>query len=183
MEKLAARAARLTVGDPAKGPVHIGPLINERQAERVERVVRESVEAGATIVAGGKRNGRYFEPTVLDGVTVKMPAFSEEIFGPVAPVTVFDSDDEALELAHASDYGLAAAIHSRSRSAAMAIATRLRAGMVHINDQTVNNEPHVPFGGMGASGNGGRFGGPANVEAFTETQWISELDSPIEYPF
>jgi benzaldehyde dehydrogenase (NAD) len=55
--------------------------------------------------------------------------------------------------------------------------------MVHINDQTVNNEPHVPFGGMGASGNGGRFGGPANVEAFTETQWISELDSPIEYPF
>lgn len=183
VEKLAARAARLTVGDPAKGPVHIGPLINERQAERVERVVRESVEAGATIVAGGKRNGRYFEPTVLDGVTVKMPAFSEEIFGPVAPVTVFDSDDEALELAHASDYGLAAAIHSRSRSAAMAIATRLRAGMVHINDQTVNNEPHVPFGGMGASGNGGRFGGPANVEAFTETQWISELDSPIEYPF
>ena len=182
-EKLAGRAMRLAVGNPAEGPVHIGPLINERQAERVERIVLESVAAGAKIVVGGKRNGRYFEPTVLTDVTAQMPAFHEEIFGPVAPVTVFDSDDEALELVHASDYGLAAAIHSRSRSAAMAIATRLRAGMVHINDQTVNNEFQVPFGGMGASGNGGRFGGPANVEEFTQTQWISELETPIEYPF
>jgi benzaldehyde dehydrogenase (NAD) len=182
-EKLAERAMRLAVGNPAEGPVHIGPLINERQAERVERIVLESVAAGAKIVVGGKRNGRYFEPTVLTDVTAQMPAFHEEIFGPVAPVTVFDSDDEALELVHASDYGLAAAIHSRSRSAAMAIATRLRAGMVHINDQTVNNEFQVPFGGMGASGNGGRFGGPANVEEFTQTQWISELETPIEYPF
>ncbi len=163
--------------------MHIGPLINERQAERVERIVLESVAAGAKVVVGGKRNGRYFEPTVLTDVTAQMPAFHEEIFGPVAPVTVFDSDDEALELVHASDYGLAAAIHSRSRSAAMGIATRLRAGMVHINDQTVNNEFQVPFGGMGASGNGGRFGGPANVEEFTQTQWISELETPIEYPF
>jgi len=182
-EKLAGRAMRLAVGNPAEGPVHIGPLINERQAERVERIVLESVAAGAKIVVGGKRNGRYFEPTVLTDVTAQMPAFHEEIFGPVAPVTVFDSDDEAVELVHASDYGLAAAIHSRSRSAAMAIATRLRAGMVHINDQTVNNEFQVPFGGMGASGNGGRFGGPANVEEFTQTQWISELETPIEYPF
>lgn len=182
-EKLAERAMRLAVGNPAEGPVHIGPLINERQAERVERIVLESVAAGAKVVVGGKRNGRYFEPTVLTDVTAQMPAFHEEIFGPVAPVTVFDSDDEALELVHASDYGLAAAIHSRSRSAAMGIATRLRAGMVHINDQTVNNEFQVPFGGMGASGNGGRFGGPANVEEFTQTQWISELETPIEYPF
>jgi benzaldehyde dehydrogenase (NAD) len=183
VDKLAARAARLAVGDPAGGAVHIGPMINERQAERVEHIVRDSVAAGAKLVIGGKRNGRYFEPTVLDGVTAQMPAFRDEIFGPVAPVTVFDSDDEAIELVHASDYGLAAAIHSRSRSAAMAIATRLRAGMVHINDQTINNEFQVPFGGMGASGNGSRFGGPVNVEEFTQTQWISELDSPIEYPF
>ncbi len=182
-QALAARANRLVVGNPAEGSVHIGPLINERQAERVERIVRESVEAGAQVLAGGRRQGRFFEPTVLAGVTARMPAFHEEIFGPVAPVIAFDSDEEAIELVHASDYGLAAAIHSRSRSAAMAIATRLRAGMVHINDQTVNNEFQVPFGGMGASGNGGRFGGPANVEAFTQTQWISEVDSPIEYPF
>jgi benzaldehyde dehydrogenase (NAD) len=112
-----------------------------------------------------------------------MPAFHEELFGPVAPITVFDDDDEAVALANGSDYGLAAAIHSKSVARATSLAERLHSGMVHINDQTVNNEFHVPFGGMGASGNGGRFGGPANVHEFTQSQWISVLDSPIAYPF
>lgn len=181
--KLAVRAQKLVVGNPAKEPVHIGPLINDRQAERVERIVQESVGMGATIVAGGRRRGRFIEPTVLTGVTPQMPAFSEEIFGPVAPITPFDSIDEAIELAHASDYGLAAAIHSGSMSEAMAVARRLKSGMIHVNDQTVNNEFQVPFGGMGASGNGGRFGGPANIEEFTQSQWISATGIPIEYPF
>jgi benzaldehyde dehydrogenase (NAD) len=119
----------------------------------------------------------------LMNVTPQMSAFQKEIFGPVAPITVFDSIDEAVEIVHASEYGLAAAVHSRSISAAMAIADRLRSGMIHINDQTVNNEFHVPFGGMGASGNGGRFGGPANVDEFTQTQWISAIDRPVRYPF
>lgn len=138
---------------------------------------------GADLVVGGSRRGNFFEPTVLMNVTPQMSAFQQEIFGPVAPITVFDSVDEAIEIVHASDYGLAAAVHSRSISAAMAIAARLRSGMIHINDQTVNNEFHVPFGGMGASGNGGRFGGPANVEEFTQTQWISAIDEPVQYPF
>jgi benzaldehyde dehydrogenase (NAD) len=112
-----------------------------------------------------------------------MPAFKEEIFGPVAPVTVFDSIDEAIEFVHASDYGLAAAVHSGSMSLAMNVARRLKSGMIHVNDQTVNNEFQVPFGGMGASGNGGRFGGPANIEEFTQSQWISATEVPIEYPF
>jgi benzaldehyde dehydrogenase (NAD) len=181
--KLAERASRLVVGNPSVDQVHIGPLINARQAERVHRIVTESVAAGASLVTGGARRGNFFEPTVLVNVTPEMPAFREEIFGPVAPITVFDSVDQAVELVHASDYGLAAAVHSRSVSAAMALADRLRSGMIHINDQTVNNEFHVPFGGMGASGNGGRFGGPANVDEFTQTQWISAIDAPINYPF
>jgi benzaldehyde dehydrogenase (NAD) len=181
--KLAERAGRLVVGNPSVDQVHIGPLINARQAERVHRIVTESVAAGASLVTGGARRGNCFEPTVLVNVTPEMPAFREEIFGPVAPITVFDSVDQAVELVHASDYGLAAAVHSRSVSAAMALADRLRSGMIHINDQTVNNEFHVPFGGMGASGNGGRFGGPANVDEFTQTQWISAIDAPINYPF
>ncbi|WAL81813.1 benzaldehyde dehydrogenase [Pandoraea sp. XJJ-1] len=183
IDKLAARAKRLAVGNPATEPVHIGPLINARQAERVERIVAESVSAGAVIAAGGKRRDNYFEPTVLANVTAGMSAFKEEIFGPVAPVTIFDTIDEAIALVHASEYGLAAAVHSASMTNAMAVARRLRSGMVHINDQTVNNEFHVPFGGMGASGNGGRFGGPANIDEFTKTQWISAIDAPIEYPF
>ena len=96
---------------------------------------------------------------------------------------MFDTDDEAVELVNGSDYGLAVAVHSASVSRALNVASRLRAGMVHINDQTVNNEFQVPFGGMGASGNGSRFGGPASFEEFTQTQWVSVLDRGIQYPF
>ena len=181
--KLAERARRLVVGNPAIGEVHVGPLINDRQAERVERIVRASVDAGAKVVVGGKRNDRFFEPTVLTNVTPSMPVFREEIFGPVAPITTFDTLEEVIELVHASDYGLSAAIHSRSTAAALNLASNLRTGMVHINDQTVNYEYQVPFGGMGSSGNGSRFGGPASVEAFTQSQLVSSMDTPIEYPF
>lgn len=183
IELLAARAAKLVAGDPAAGPVHLGPLINMRQAMKVEDIVNRSIEMGAKAVVGGKRTDRYFEATVLSGVTPDMPAFADEIFGPVAPVTVFDTDEEAIALVNSSPYGLAAAVHSGSPVRAMAVANRLQAGMVHINDQTVNNEFQVPFGGVGASGNGGRFGGPASFDEFTHTQWVSVMDKGIQYPF
>ncbi|WP_374063763.1 aldehyde dehydrogenase family protein [Cupriavidus sp. DF5525] len=112
-----------------------------------------------------------------------MPAFTEEIFGPAATITVFEDADEAVALVDASEYGLAAAVYTASLSRGLAFSSGIRAGMVHINDQTVNNEFHVPFGGMGASGNGGRFGRPANFHEFTQTQWVSALDKPIYYPF
>lgn len=183
IELLAARAAKLVAGDPAAGPVHLGPLINTRQALKVEDIVNRSIEMGAIAVVGGKRTDRYFEATVLSGVTPDMPAFVDEIFGPVAPVTVFDTDEEAIALVNSSPYGLAAAVHSSSPVRAMAVANRLQAGMVHINDQTVNNEFQVPFGGIGASGNGGRFGGPASFDEFTHTQWVSVMEKGIQYPF
>lgn len=182
-EQLAQRARQWVVGNPATAPVHLGPLINDRQAEKVAAIVAQSVAMGARVLAGGEREGRFFQATVLADVTPEMPAFREEIFGPVAPITTFESDEEALALANHGDYGLAAAIHSRDLARATRLAARLRAGMVHINDQTVNNEFQVPFGGMGASGNGGRFGGPVNLEEFTQTQWISILASPPAYPF
>lgn len=182
-EKLAERASRLVVGDPHAGHVHLGPLINARQCDRVHGIVQSSVQAGAQLLTGGEHQGLFYRPTVLAGVTPDMAAFREELFGPVAPITVFDSDEEAIALANSSAYGLAAAIHSACVARASALAQRLHSGMVHINDQTVNNEFHVPFGGMGASGNGGRFGGPANVHEFTHSQWISVLDQPITYPF
>ncbi|HEX5391642.1 MAG TPA: aldehyde dehydrogenase family protein, partial [Rhodocyclaceae bacterium] len=182
-ELLARRAANLVTGDPAAGPVHLGPLINERQAAKVEDIVRRSVSMGARVLAGGKRNGLFFEATVLDGVTPDMPVFTDEIFGPVAPITVFDTDEEAIALVNSSPYGLAAAVHGTSIPRALAVAAKLRAGMVHINDQTVNNEFQVPFGGMGASGNHGRFGGPASFDEFTQSQWISVMNQGIQYPF
>lgn len=182
-DKLVERARALYVGDPHAGPVHQGPIINARQCQRVQDIVDRSVKLGARVLTGGTHEGLFFQPTVLSGVTADMPAFADEIFGPVAPITVFDTEEEAIALVNASPYGLAAAVHSANVSRAMAVANRLHTGMIHINDQTVNNEFHVPFGGMGASGNGGRFGGPANLEEFTQTQWISVMEQPIVYPF
>ena len=180
---LAERATKLHVGDPHIGPAHLGPVINVRQVARIDQIVQDAVRDGAGVLAGARHDGPYYWPTVLTGVKPSMSAFSEEIFGPVAPITVFDSDDEAVALVNSSPYGLAAAIHTRHVQRGLAIARRLNTGMVHINDQTVNNEFHVPFGGMGSSGNGGRFGGPANLEEFTQTQWISVMDKPMTYPF
>lgn len=182
-ELLAARAQALVMGNPATGPVHLGPLINDRQAGKVADVVERSVAQGARMLAGGKRDGRFYPATVLADVKPGMPVWDEEIFGPVAPITVFDSDDEAVELVNRAEYGLAAAVHSASVPRALALASRLKAGMVHVNDQTVNNEFQVPFGGMGASGNGSRFGGPASFDEFSQMQWVSVMDRPIQYPF
>ncbi|WP_085317012.1 benzaldehyde dehydrogenase [Derxia lacustris] len=182
-ELLAERAGKLAVGDPFTEPVHLGPIINARQLARIDAIVQGALRDGARLLTGGPQSGLFYRPTVLADVRPDMAAFSEEIFGPVAPITVFDSDDEAVALVNASPYGLAAAIHSRNVQRGLALAARLHTGMVHINDQTVNNEFQVPFGGMGASGNGGRFGGPANLHEFTETQWVSVLEQGIQYPF
>lgn len=182
-EKLAARAEKLQVGDPHAGQVHLGPLINRKQCDRVDAIVQDSLRAGARALTGATYENLFYRPTVLVDVTPDMAAFNEELFGPVAPVTTFDDDDEAVELVNRSAYGLCAAIHTRSISRGIAFSQRLKTGMVHINDQTINNEFHVPFGGMGSSGNGGRFGGPANVHEFTQSQWLSVMDQPIIYPF
>ncbi|AJY52388.1 Benzaldehyde dehydrogenase (NAD(+)) [Halomonas sp. KO116] len=183
MKNLSDRAARLVTGNPWTQQVHLGPLIDETQAKHFEESVNRSVAMGAKVVAGGKRDGNFFEATVLSGVTPEMPAFGEEIFGPVAPITLFDTDEDAIALVNVSSYGLAAAIHSTSTERALRIADRIKVGMVHINDQTVNNEFQVPFGGMGRSGTSGRFGGPANLDEFTTTQWISVMEQGIQYPF
>ncbi|KAF3997627.1 benzaldehyde dehydrogenase [Glaciimonas immobilis] len=182
-EKLAARAEKLHVGNPHTDQVHLGPLINRKQCDRIHGIVQETLRAGAHALTGATHERLFYRPTVLTGVTPDMAAFQEELFGPVAPVTVFHDDDEAVELVNRSAYGLCAAIHSRNIPRAVALSQRLNTGMIHINDQTVNNEFHVPFGGMGSSGNGGRFGGPANVHEFTQSQWLSIMEKPVIYPF
>jgi benzaldehyde dehydrogenase (NAD) len=182
-EQLAARAARLPVGDPNREEVALGPIIDERQLEKVDRIVSESIAEGATVVTGGVHDGLFYKPTVLANVKPEMPAFAEEIFGPVAPIIAFDGDDEAIWLANATDYGLVAGIHTGSVERGLRIAEQLHTGIAHVNDQTVNDEAHVPFGGVGASGNGARFGGISNWEAFTEWRWITVAAEQSSYPF
>jgi benzaldehyde dehydrogenase (NAD) len=120
---------------------------------------------------------------VLADVTQEMPAWTDEIFGPVAPVTTFRTDEEALALANNSEYGLVGAVYSRSLSRGLALAQRIRAGMVHVNDGTLNDEATIPFGGTGLSGNGTRYGGEANLDNFTEWQWVTVRDEPPTFPF
>jgi len=133
-------------------------------------------------VEGGTYDGLFYRPTVLADVQLDAPAWTEEIFGPVAPVVTFGSEEEAIELANASEYGLAAGVYSRSVSRGLAVANRIRAGMLHVNDQPINDEATIPFGGMGLSGNGGRFGGEANLESFTQWQWVTIRDQGRAFP-
>jgi benzaldehyde dehydrogenase (NAD) len=183
VEKFTGVANALPVGDPASRKVALGPVINEAQLQRVHEIVQDSVAAGAQLKAGGTYEGLFYRPTVLDAVKPGMRAFDEEIFGPVISVTAFASDDEAVALANQTEYGLSAGVFSASVSRALALGNRLRTGLLHINDQTVADEPHVPFGGRGASGNGTRIGGPANWEEFTQWQWLTIKDKPTPYPF
>jgi benzaldehyde dehydrogenase (NAD) len=180
---ISERASHLPVGDPASGQVALGPLINEKQAARVQRIVDETVAAGATAVVGGKRDGLLFPATVLRDVTPEMAAFQEEIFGPVAAITTFKTDEEAVELANSTDYGLSAAVQSGSEAHAASVAEQLEAGMVHINDQTVNEEPPAPFGGFKCSSNGGHFGGVGQLELWTEWQWKTSRAKAEPFPF
>jgi benzaldehyde dehydrogenase (NAD) len=180
---LAERASHLPVGDPYKDHVAIGPLINPSQVDRVHGLVSEASAAGAKVLAGGKPDSPYYPPTVLGGVTTQMRVWREEIFGPVAPVLVVANDDEAVAAANDTEYGLSSGIYTSSPEHGRAVAERLHTGIVHIGDQTVDDDPRMPFGGTGASGNGARFGGPSNVEEFTFWQWLTERDEAAKYPF
>ncbi|WP_224794312.1 aldehyde dehydrogenase family protein [Pseudomonas fluorescens] len=181
--KLQEGAEALVCGNPYTDQVHLGPLINAQQRDRVHGLVTDALAKGAKALSGGRYENLFYRPTVLTGVTADMPVFKDEIFGPVAPVIIFDEIDEAIALVNSSEYGLAVGIHTRDSMAGYEWAGRLHCGMVHINDQTVNNEYQVPFGGMGASGYGGRYGGPANFDEFTERQWVSLSNHPMQYPF
>ena len=142
-EALAARAAHLPVGNPDTDQVALGPIINESQIERVQRLVDDSVSAGAAVVTGGKRDGPYFPATVMGDVRPKMPVYEEEIFGPVAPVITFSDDAEAVEIANDTEMGLSAAIQTGSPNRGLELAAALQSGMVHINDQPVNDDPRA----------------------------------------
>jgi benzaldehyde dehydrogenase (NAD) len=183
VERLVAKATHLPVGDGATGQVALGPLIDERQRDRVHAAVQGSVAAGAQLLAGGRYDKLFYQPTVLSGVKPGMPTFDHETFGPVVNLTTFASDDEAVALANHGAGGLAAAVISPSMGRAMAVAQRLKAGMVHVNDQTVNDDATNPFGGPGIAGNGTSHGGPGDWEVFTTWQWLTVKDTPPAFPF
>ncbi len=183
VDVLTEKAQGLRLGDPYREDVQLGPIVNEKQLARVDDIVQRSIAGGARLVEGGTAQGLFYRPTVLTDVTTGSPAWTDEIFGPVAPVVTFGSDDEAIELANASSYGLVASIYTRDIARGLAMADRMRVGMVHVNDGTLNDEAIIPFGGMGDSGNGSRYGGEATLDTFTEWQWVTVRGEPPTFPF
>ncbi|WP_428103329.1 aldehyde dehydrogenase family protein [Candidatus Rariloculus sp.] len=179
--KFVANTSKLNVGDPHELGNCIGPLINRKQLDKIRGQVDDAVTHGAQILCGGGNDGLFFEPTVLGNVNRDMRIFKEETFGPVAPVIVADGVDDAVDIANDSDYGLSAGIITRNEEQGLAVAGRLRTGMAHVNDCSVHDEPHVPFGGIGASGLG-RHGGRQGIDTFTETRWITLERGGRQYP-
>jgi benzaldehyde dehydrogenase (NAD) len=180
---LAAKADHLPVGDPASGQVALGPIIDERQRDKVHALVTATTSAGAKLAAGGTYQELFYRPTVLADVTPDMPAYANEVFGPVAPVLRFGSADDIAELAARSEYGLSLGILTKDVMRGLDLARRIPTGIVHINEQTVDDEANTPFGGILDSGTGARFGGTANLDAFTETRWITMRGDIAPYPF
>lgn len=181
-EKLVPRVAALKVGNPAEPDTIIGPVISPAQLQTIVRSVAAAVDAGARVLTGGEADGPCYRPTVVADVRRGTPFDCEETFGPVVSLIEVDDVDEAIAVANNTDYGLSSSIFSRDLAKAWLIAERLETGIVHINDQTVGDEPQVPFGGVKNSG-WGRFGGSASIEEFTELRWISAQLTRRQFPF
>jgi aldehyde dehydrogenase (NAD+) len=182
VDRIAERARSLPIGDPREEDTVIGPIINEAQRDQMIEYVERTVEEGARLETGGEYDGLFVEPTVLSDVTNEMAAACNEHFGPIAPIIPFGSDEEAIEIANATEYGLSGSVHSTDRGRARDVADRIDAGMMHINDQPINAEPHVPFGGVKQSGVG-RYNGEWIIDEFTEVRWTSLQREPRQYPF
>ncbi len=181
--RLAAKAASLPTGDPTDPHTVIGPLISPGAARRVAGLVGDAAAAGATILAGGGTpDGAHYPATVVAGVTASMRLHTEEIFGPVCTILPVGTVDEAVTLANDSPYGLTAGVVTRDLARGLAVAHRLRTGIVHVNDQTVDDDPAAPFGGVDDSGYG-RFGGRVGLKAFTDLRWITLRQRPQRFPF
>jgi phenylacetaldehyde dehydrogenase len=173
IEGLAAEAAKLRLGHGLDPEVDLGPLVNQVQAERVANYVSEGGEAGAEIVAGGKRSGTFFEPTVVTRVRPDMRMMREEIFGPVVAVTPFDDPDEAIAFANDSPYGLAASVWTQDLSTAHRLSARIRSGTVWINCHSYFS-PELPKGGHKQSGWGYENGAPG-LDNYLETKTVCAL--------
>lgn len=182
VERLTERARNLPTGDPREEGTIVGPVINESQRDRIVDLVERSMNAGATVETGGDYDALVIEPTVLSDMTNDMPAASNEHFGPIAPVIPFSTDDEAVEIANDTRMGLSGSIHSTDLDRARRIADRIETGTIHINDQPINDEPHVPFGGVKDSGMG-RYNAEEIMRKLTRTKWTSIMHEQREYPF
>ena len=169
------RVRKMRVGNGLDEGTAIGPLVDEGAVAKVERQVKDALEKGATLEVGGRRSsigslgaGLFYEPTVLSGVTKEMLIYREETFGPVAPIIIFDDEDEVIEMANNTEYGLAAYVYTKDFKRAFGAFEKLHFGIIGINDINPTSAA-APFGGMKESGLG-REGGKEGIEEYLETK-------------
>ncbi|SMO60307.1 aldehyde dehydrogenase family protein [Gracilimonas mengyeensis] len=182
VEQFTEKAKALKVGDPTDPETEIGPIVNESQVEKIMDLVNEGIEAGAEPLTEIKQEGNLIHPVVLANVTNDMPVAQKEIFGPVAPIIKFSGDEEAIKLANDTSQGLSGAVHSKNTERALNVAKSIETGMIHINDQPVNDDANAVFGGEKQSGIG-RFNGDFIKEEFTTTQWVTVQHEERPYAF
>jgi succinate-semialdehyde dehydrogenase/glutarate-semialdehyde dehydrogenase len=171
--RLADRMGALRVGRGSEDGVDVGPLVDAATRDKVGELVQDAVDSGASVLTGGEAvgaRGYFYAPTVLGGVEPGARMLSEEIFGPVAPVTTFHADDEALLMANDTEYGLVAYLFTQDITRALTVAEGLETGMVGLNQGIVSN-PAAPFGGVKHSGFG-REGGEEGIEEYLETKYV-----------
>jgi len=172
-EKLQSAVSALKVGNGADEGVNVGPLIDEKAATTVCEFIDDAVAKGATVALGGGRSelgGTFVQPTILTGVTRAMRVFSEEIFGPVAPLFKFETEAEVIEMANDTEFGLAAYFYSRDIGRVWRVAEQLEYGIVGVNEGIISNEM-APFGGVKESG-GGREGSKYGLDDYLEIKYI-----------
>jgi succinate-semialdehyde dehydrogenase/glutarate-semialdehyde dehydrogenase len=173
-EKLAEKMGAMKVGRGTEEGVEVGPLIDDKQRQKVAELVEDAVGRGAQALVGGHArdgSGYFFDPTVLTDVPDDANLLSEEIFGPVAPVKGFDDEDEAIAAANNTEYGLVAYVFTSNLKRALRVVERLETGMVGLNQGMVSNAA-APFGGIKQSGFG-REGGPEGIEEYLETKYVA----------
>jgi acyl-CoA reductase-like NAD-dependent aldehyde dehydrogenase len=181
VERFTAKAKTLRAGDPARGHLPLGALIAADSTRRVRAMIDDAVSKGAVLRAGGDARDAFMDATVVDQVTRPMRLYHEESFGPVASIIRVEDVEEAISVANDCDYGLSGAVFGRDVGRALQVAQRIESGICHINSATVEDEPHMPFGGVKASGYG-RFGGQAALDEFTELRWVTIAEGPRHYP-
>lgn len=160
----------------------MGPVINAKQLDGLKTKITTALEEGASQLVGGEAQGNVLPPHVFGNVTPDMEIAREEIFGPLVGIQSARDADHALELANSSEYGLSSAVFTQDIARGVQFAQRIRAGMTHVNDMPVNDEPNAPFGGEKNSGLG-RFNGDWAIEEFTTDHWITVQHAPRTYPF
>lgn len=175
------KARALTAADPMAVARPLGTLISADSGRRIAAMIDDAVAKGAKVVVGGQVHDALMDATVIDHVAPTMRLYREESFGPLVSIIRAGDDEEAITIANDCEYGLSGAVFSRNVTKAMALARRVETGILHINSATVEDHPHMPFGGVKASGYG-RFGGDAALDEFTELRWITVSSGKKHYP-